>query len=56
MGEGKTPQNHRREEIIKAFDHERSEAHDLTRRQAEEMKEAHNRDRPVLIERRRHHR
>lgn len=53
MNQRKTPQNHRNE-IIKAFDRERSEAQDLSRRHEEEIKDSRNRDRQVLIERRRH--
>ena len=48
--------NHSRrrlEELIKALDHERSEANDLHRRHTEETKRARERDRQVLIERRR---
>ena len=44
---------HRMEELIKAFERERSEAADLHRRHTEEMRRAHQRDRQVLIERRR---
>jgi hypothetical protein len=44
----------RYEELIKALDRERSEADDLNRRHTEETKRARNRDRQVLIERRRH--
>jgi hypothetical protein len=40
-------------ELIKAFDRERSEADDLHRRHTEETRRAHNRDRQVLVERRR---
>ena len=41
------------EELIEAFDRERSEAHDLSRRYAEAVRKARERDRQVLIERRR---
>jgi len=44
----------RTEELIKAFDRERSEAHDLQRRHSEKTRDAQTRDRQVLIERRRH--
>jgi hypothetical protein len=43
----------RLEELIKALDRERSEANDLHRRHIEETRRAHERDRQVLIERRR---
>jgi hypothetical protein len=46
--------NHKTEEILRAFDRQRSEARDLERRYAEETRHAHARDRQVLIERRRH--
>ena len=36
-------------EIFKAFDRERSNAHDLSRRYAEGLKESRARDRQVLI-------
>ena len=41
------------EEIIKAFDREQADARDLSRRLEEEAKAARERDRQVLIERRR---
>lgn len=42
------------DELIEAFERERSEAHDLGRRHAELVRRSHERDRQVLIERRRH--
>jgi hypothetical protein len=42
------------EELIEAFDRQRSKAHDLERRHEEMMRESRERDRQVLIERRRH--
>ena len=47
-------QDRRTEEIIKAFDRERSVADDLIRRHADDMRKLRERDRQVLIERRRH--
>ena len=49
----KSPEKGTNEEIFKAFDRERSKAHDLSRRYAEEIKNLRDRDRQVLIERRR---
>lgn len=46
--------NHRTQEIIKAFDRERSEAEELSRRHTDRTRKARARDRQVLIERRRH--
>jgi hypothetical protein len=53
MNDRKPPRNHRTEEIIKAFDREQSEARDLNRHHAENTRTSHDRDRQVLIERRR---
>lgn len=50
---GNTPLNHRTEEIIKAFERERDTARELERRHDEETRDSHERDRQVLIERRR---
>ena len=50
---GTEPKTHRTDEIIKAFDRERSEARDLNRHHAEITRTSHDRDRQVLIERRR---
>jgi hypothetical protein len=48
------PKTHRQtEEIIKAFDRERAQAQDLSRRYQEETASSRARDRQVLIERRR---
>ena len=44
----------RPEELIEAFDRERSRSQDLGRRHDEQVRNARNRDRQVLIERRRH--
>ena len=54
MSERKPPKNHRPDEILKAFDRERSQARDLSRDHTERTRNAHDRDRQVLIERRRH--
>jgi hypothetical protein len=54
MGEREKPIDRRTEEIIKAFDRERSEANDLSRRHTDAVKQGRDRDRQVLIERRRH--
>jgi hypothetical protein len=54
MESGQGNDHTRAEEIIKAFDRERSEARDLERRHNEETKDSHSKDRQVLIERRRH--
>ena len=43
----------RTEELLKAFERERDAAHDLNRQHSETMREAQERDRQVLIERRR---
>lgn len=53
MSEKKTSKDRRTEEIITAFERERSEARELIRRHAEAAKDARERDRQVLIERRR---
>jgi hypothetical protein len=54
MDDRKPPERRENEDIFKAFDRERSKAHDLSRQHAEEIKSARERDRQVLIERRRH--
>lgn len=54
MEERKPPMNPWNEEILKAFDRERSEAEKLGKRHKEEVKNSYQRDRQVLIERRRH--
>ena len=43
----------RTEELLKAFERERNAAHDLSRQHGETIRESQNRDRQVLIERRR---
>lgn len=53
MSEKKPIPEDRAEEIIKAFERERSEAHELNRRHSEATRDARRRDRQVLIERRR---
>ena len=53
MSDRKPGKNHRAEEIIQAFDREQSKARELSRRHAEITQTAHDRDRQVLIERRR---
>jgi len=53
MSDRKPGRNYRADEIIKAFDRERSKARELSRRHAEISQTAHDRDRQVLIERRR---
>jgi hypothetical protein len=47
------PETSQAEELIKAFDRERSAAHDLNRRYEDTARESRRRDRQVLIERRR---
>lgn len=53
MSERKIPRNPRTEEILKAFDREQSKVRDLGRHHEEETRSSHQRDRQVLIERRR---
>lgn len=53
MSDRKPPKNPRTEEIIKAFDREQTEARDLSRQHDEITQTSHDRDRQVLIERRR---
>jgi hypothetical protein len=53
MSDRKPSKNHRTEEILKAFDREQSEARDLSRQHTEVTRTSHDRDRQVLIERRR---
>lgn len=53
MSDRKPPRNHRTEEIIKAFDREQCQARDLSRQHDEITQTSHDRDRQVLIERRR---
>jgi hypothetical protein len=53
MGERKPPERGRTEELIAALERERSEARDLSRRHADEVRSSHHRDKQVLIERRR---
>ena len=53
MSDNKPPPA-RNEEIIKAFDRERAQAHELNQRHIEQSKSSRARDRQVLIERRRH--
>jgi uncharacterized tellurite resistance protein B-like protein len=53
MSEKKRIPDDQAEEIIKAFERERSEARDLSRRHSEATRDARRRDRQVLIERRR---
>ena len=54
MDERKPPDKRWNEEIFKAFDRERSKAQDLSRRHEEEVRNSRQRDRQVLIERRRY--
>ncbi len=49
----KYPENRDKEELFRAFDRERSKAHELNRRHEEEIRNARDRDRQGLIERRR---
>ena len=53
MKDGKPPERGRTEELIAALERERSEARDLSRRHAEDVRSSHHRDKQVLIERRR---
>jgi hypothetical protein len=53
MGEPKNGKDPRTEELLKAFERERENARDLHRRHTERMRESQDRDRQVLIERRR---
>lgn len=53
MGEHKNSKDPRTEELLKAFERERDTARDLQRRHTEVTRESHERDRQVLIERRR---
>jgi hypothetical protein len=53
MKERNPPERGRAEELIAALERERSEARDLRRRHSEEVRNAHHRDKQVLIERRR---
>ena len=47
------PRDPRTEELIEAFERERDAARDLSRRHAENTRDSHDRDRQVIIERRR---
>ena len=49
----KPSRNPRTEEILKAFDREQSKMRDIGRHHEEETRSSHERDRQVLIERRR---
>jgi hypothetical protein len=53
MKESKPPERGRTEELIAALEREQSEARDLSRRHAEDVRSSHHRDKQVLIERRR---
>lgn len=53
MGESKKRDEITNEEVIAAFDRERDEARELSRRYAEQFRESRDHDRPVYIERRR---
>ena len=53
MGEKKVFPDPRTEELLKAFERERNAAHDLSRQHRDTIRESQNRDRQVLIERRR---
>jgi len=53
MSERKPSNDERWEEVVKAFERERSKANDLSRRHSEATRDARRRDRQVLIERRR---
>ena len=54
MKDRKPPERGRTEELIAALEREQSEARDLIRRHTEDVRASHNRDKQVLIERRRH--
>jgi hypothetical protein len=54
MKEEKPPERGRTEELIAALERERSEARNLSRRHAEDVRSSHHRDRQIFIERRRH--
>jgi len=54
MEERKKSRDARTEEIIRAFEQERSQAQELNRRHSESVKDARRHDRQLLIERRRH--
>ena len=54
MDERKYPRDPRMEEIIRNFEREREAARDLTRRHRDATRDAHQRDRQVFIERRKH--
>ena len=53
MDHSRKPRDSRTEEIIRAFEREQTEARELNRRHSESVKDAHLRDRQLLIERRR---
>ena len=53
MAERKHPRDPRTEEIIRAFERERETARDLNRHYRDVVRDSHERDRQVLIERRR---
>ena len=53
MKEPKPPDRARTEELIAALERVQSEARDLSRRHAEDVRNSHHRDKQILIERRR---
>jgi hypothetical protein len=53
MKDRKPPERRRTEELIAALEREQSQARDLSRRHAEDVRRSHHRDQQVLIERRR---
>ena len=54
MDQEKKKRDERTAEIIRAFERERSEARELSRRHSESVQDAHRHDRQLLMERRRH--
>ena len=53
MNDPKPPEHARTEELIAALEREQSEARDLSKRHAEDVRSSYHRDKQVLIERRR---
>ena len=54
MNDKKPPDPREKEDIFRAFERERSKAQDLSRMHEETIRNSRERDRQVLIERRRH--
>jgi hypothetical protein len=54
MDDRKPPDPREKEDIFRAFERERSKAQDLMRMHEETVRNSRDRDRQVLIERRRH--